>query len=63
MTEQHRANLEKRPDVYFRIQLPDGRRFETRGQNMGFVVNLGVKRLGSADAPLTFLFQEPAFIA
>ena len=62
-SQSTRANIEAKPDIYFRIVLPNGRAFDTRGQELGLVLNLSSKRLGSPDEPLRFLFRESLVVA
>jgi hypothetical protein len=45
---------ERKPDVYFVINLPDGNHADTRSLPDGFVLNLETKHLGTALDPIRF---------
>lgn len=53
----HSPIIERKPDVYFRVKLPDGRTGDTRRQSSGLTINLGAGRLGTPESPLTFTFR------
>jgi hypothetical protein len=47
---------EQRPDVYIRVTLPDGRRFDSlRPDGTGLILNLSANHIGSPEAPLDFV--------
>lgn len=58
ITHKEPTLVERKPDVFFLLQLPGGFVFDTRGQPAGFFKNCKPpgKRLGSADEPLMFHF-------
>jgi hypothetical protein len=55
---------EQLPDVYFRVHTDFGVRDTSKSDDdEGLMVNLRMKRVGSADAPLTFLFKKQGVFA
>jgi hypothetical protein len=47
---------EAKPDLYFRVTLPDGSVVDTRGLPGGFLLNFTSARIGTLANPLTFTF-------
>ena len=47
---------EPRPDLYFRVTMPDGSIADTRQLPGGFILNFTSARVGTLDHPLTFTF-------
>lgn len=54
----HQIIRESRPDVFFRVTLSDGQKFDTRGMTGGFTLNLVSTRIGSPGAPVVFTWEE-----
>jgi hypothetical protein len=53
---------ERAPDVYFRARLTDGRSLDSRTLAPGLLLNLGQRRIGTPDSPLTFAVPERLFV-
>lgn len=61
--EEREPAIERLPDIYLRIRLPDGRRFDSvdlEGAS-GLRVNHRDPRIGAPDAPLTLVVPPPPF--
>jgi hypothetical protein len=62
--ETRGPGIELLPDVYLRVRLPDGRRFDSvdlEGES-GLRVNYGAGRLGSPDSPITLVVPPPPLV-
>jgi hypothetical protein len=53
---------ERSPDIFFRVEQANGSTFDTRFLDGGFILNLRSKRVGSAEAPLTFTLGGPPIV-
>lgn len=51
--------VEQKPDLYFRVSMPDGSIMDTRNLPNGFFLNFSSSRIGTLSNPLTFGASTP----
>jgi hypothetical protein len=54
LKQTEKSLVERRPDIFFRVRTPDGV-IDTRRLASGLLLNLRSRRIGSPEAPLTFV--------
>jgi hypothetical protein len=59
---QTRVISERRPDLYFLLQVQNQRVVDSRSQPGGFIVNINTKRWGTIEQPLVFRVPRPGLV-
>jgi len=59
---RHRVISERKPDLFFLLQVPNERLVDSRTQPGGFRLNISEKRWGTAEQPLVFKVPRPGLV-